>query len=119
MRRHVRRPWKEFQLLKRRHNASVEDVNDNRILTEAREKWKVEHQRYMKSVIEAKRTHWQNYVSSQTRNKMDPLGGVYKFLMGSRGPTYLMAVEVDGRISDSWQDAAAALIQTFFGLVRW
>ena len=43
----------------------------------------------IRKVSEAKRTHWQNYVSSQTRNKMDSWGGVYKFLRGKRGPTDL------------------------------
>ena len=50
MKRHVRRLRKEYHLLKRSHNASVEGVDDNRILTEAREKWKAENRRYKKSV---------------------------------------------------------------------
>ncbi|KAJ3660050.1 hypothetical protein Zmor_011705 [Zophobas morio] len=77
--------------------------------------WKALNKSYKSKIIDAKKTHWQNYVSSSTRNSNDPWGGVYKLLRGKKGPTDLMAVEVNGRIAGSWLEAAETLLNRFFG----
>ena len=117
MRKLTRKLRKEYQLTKRSADANIEDQNITRACMEAREKWKAANKRYKESVVDAKRTHWQDYVTAQTRDKLDPWGGVYKLLRGKKGPTDLMAVDVDGRVAASWQEAAAALTRTFFGPV--
>ncbi|KAJ3639157.1 hypothetical protein Zmor_004028 [Zophobas morio] len=81
-----------------------------------REEWKALNRSYKRKIIEAKKTHWQqNYVTSSTKNLNDPWGEVYKLLREKKGPTDLMAVDVDGHTAGSWMEAAETLLNTIFG----
>lgn len=85
-------------------------------MNERKEEYKRGLRAYKKEICSVKEKNWKQFVSKWSN--VDPWGSMYKLCRGKKGDERLSTLSIDGRMTNTWEESAGALLENHFPASR-